>query len=204
MSSARSGSDGLTHRQEGPRNQSKQASLEKYHKTKAKNSILTFAAFGGGCDTFRTRPKALVKDLESRTTNVPGGAWRSRVTASSRVIFGLYQYLDESLTNLKGKVAINLIVEIIIIIQSQRTWRVVERHPVVRCWRSRSRSCAAMCSKTLNHSDSLRGECADQCVSPCCGFECEEVKERREKNIKTRPQSPLSLIGHSFQLWGNY
>lgn len=43
-----------------------------------------------------------------------------------------------------------------------------------------------MCSKTLNHSDSLRGECADQCVSPCCGFECEEVEEMRRKKILKR------------------
>lgn len=55
---------------------------------------------GGGWATLTTRPYALAKVVESRTTNVPGGAFRSKAIASSRLMFGLYQYLDESRANL--------------------------------------------------------------------------------------------------------
>lgn len=41
-----------------------------------------------------------------------------------------------------------------------------------------------MCSRTLNHSDSLRGECADHCASPCCLWTDGEIK--RERKLKWR------------------
>lgn len=39
--------------------------------------------------------------VESRTTNVPGAAFRNNSIASSREIVGLYQYFDESRANLR-------------------------------------------------------------------------------------------------------
>lgn len=161
---------------------------------------LTFAAFGGGCDTFSTRPYALAKDFESRTTKVPGGALRKSVAASSRVIFGLYQYLEESRTNLridsyyKGYSDSHLMKKINkFATEYKRTWRAVERRPEARCWCSRSRSFVVMCSKTLNHSDSLRGECADQCASPCC---------ERPRRIRKQIQINLGwLLGWDIMTW---
>lgn len=50
--------------------------------------------------TFKTRPNALANVVESRTMKVPGWAFLNKFTASSREIFGLYQYFDESRTNL--------------------------------------------------------------------------------------------------------
>lgn len=35
--------------------------------------VLLLATFGGGVDTFKAKPNAPGKELESRTTNVPGG-----------------------------------------------------------------------------------------------------------------------------------
>lgn len=41
--------------------------------------------------------------VESRTTNVPGAAFRNNSIASSREIVGLYQNFDESRANLREK-----------------------------------------------------------------------------------------------------
>lgn len=52
-----------------------------------------------------------------------------------------------------------------------------------------------MCSKTLNHSDSLRGECADQCVSPCCeGNVAEEIKREYENEVNKATLTYWALL----------